>query len=112
VIFIIRTGVAWGGINQSVAVVRDGAWHYFDRYVRSGQGQLNPRQIRMLRRLLTDVEQSGVMGNHPPPFGCGDALRYRVDLGPFNPVSTFTDCGDPPAPLVNLVHAVMDLTAF
>ena len=106
---IDRTG-GFIGVDQAITISRTGRWRYSDH--RSGvvsSGHLRLWQIWTLRRLLRDPALPGSLGNHPNP-GCADAFEYRVVLAWWQPVSTYTDCGNAPVPLARVVNAVVAYT--
>jgi hypothetical protein len=108
---IERTG-GFAGVDQSIAISRDGRWRYSDR--RGGtvsSGHLRLWQIWALRRVLRDPALPGSLGDHPAP-GCADAFQYRVVLARWLRVSTYTDCGNAPRPLARVVNTVATFTAL
>jgi hypothetical protein len=110
---IVRTGGPTVRLYQLINIATNGQWWYSER--RRGvfiPGKLSPWQIVVLRRLELDPALPGVLGPHPPPLGCANAFRYEVTLAWWQPVSTYADCGNPPAPLARLVNAVARMTAF
>jgi hypothetical protein len=106
---INRTG-GFAGVHQSISISRNGAWRYSDRRGSTvSTGHLRFWQIWTLRRLLSDPALPGSLGHHPNP-GCADAFEYRVVLAWWQPVSTYTDCVNPPVPLARVVNAVVNFT--
>jgi hypothetical protein len=111
---IRRTGGPTSHLWQTINLFTDGQWRYVERSRGiHDSGSLGLWERRWLGQLMLDPALPGSLGYYPPPLGCGDAFRYTVFwLDNAYPESRFYDCGDPPAPLARLVHAVMDLTAF